>query len=252
MSVRAIIIEDEEHIAHFHKEMIEDLDPTIDIVAVCHDLETAALAIEKHQPELVFSDIMLPGGTGIELLKSYRNRKMEVIFMTAHENFWREAFEQAAVGYVLKPVSADDLEVALMNAKKRLRSDQFSIGEVLEKLERKIARNDAEKLAIPTEDGFYFAYLGSIIRLESSKVYTWIMMEDGKKILSSYNLGEFGRILPEQAFLQVHKSHIIAKQHIVNFNAKDCIVSMADGSLVPVSRRNIVSFMSHFYRPKRT
>ncbi len=105
--IKAIIVEDERHLADYLKEIISEIDDTIRVMAICPDVHPGIEAIENYQPELIFLDIMLPGGSGFDLLDVVPERSAEVIFITAHDSFWQQAFNYAAVGYVLKPVSKE-------------------------------------------------------------------------------------------------------------------------------------------------
>ena len=103
-----------------------------------------------------------------------------------------------------------------------------------------------ERIALPTQEGFLFVAANEIIRCESDKVYTWVYLKGPKSVLCSYNLGEFRKLLPEPRFFQAHKSHIISLRHVASFNGRESTAEMDDGSIVPVSRRNKISFLNNF------
>lgn len=249
--IKAIIIEDEKPLADYLREVILEVDPTIEIAGQYYDVSPGIKAIEEHHPQLVFLDIMLPEGSGFDVLDALPHRSPEVIFVTAHDSFWQQAFDYAAIGYLLKPVYKPALETALSNARKRIEAGTADqLASVLEKIFP--GRQELPgKLAIPTDKGYRFESFEHIIRLESSNAYTWIYLTSGVKLLSSYNLGEFRKILPEKEFIQVHKSHIVSTKHMVQFNTRDCLLETADGALIPVSRRSRAHFMRLFPSPKR-
>ncbi len=112
-------------------------------------------------------------------------------------------------------------------------------------------RGQHDKLAIPTEDGYQFISYEQIIRLEAKNAYTWIFLQGDKKVLSSYNLGEYRKLLGEKDFSQVHKSHIIARNHIVKFNIRESMLEMSDRSSVPVSCRSRSTFIETLSIPRR-
>jgi len=244
--IRAIIIEDEAPLRELLNILIKEVDDEINIITECDNINSAQEAIEELEPDLIFLDVILPGGTGFDLMERLPPGTCEVIFITAHDSFTLEAFKHAAIGYVLKPVDKDDLKIAIGNAKKRIKADssKTDFTQVLHQLRNNKA--DSEKIALPTPEGFLFVSAGDIIRCESDKVYTWIYMQDGKKILCSYNIGEFRRILPENIFFQAHKSHIISLRYVRSFNGKDNTVELTDGTIIPVSRRNKNSFLNNF------
>jgi len=244
--IKAIIVEDEAPLRELLTILIQETDEDIVTVAACDNVETALDAIEEHKPDLVFLDVILPGGTGFDLLEQIPPGMCEVIFITAHDTFAIEAFKHAAIGYVLKPVDKTDLKIAITNAKKRISANnsKTDFSKFLQQL--KSGESGNEKIALPTPEGFLFVRANEIIRCESDKVYTWIYMQQGRKILCSYNIGEFRKILPEHIFFQIHKSHIISLQYVRSFNGKDNTIELSDGTIIPVSRRNKNSFLNNF------
>ncbi len=194
---------------------------------------------------------MLPEGSGFAVLDALPHRSAEVIFVTAHDVFWQQAFDYAAVGYILKPVFKPALATAIANARKRI--DAGTIHQLAEILQRVLPGQQEQmgKLAIPTGKGYRFEYFQDIIRLESHNTYTWIYLFKGEKMLSTYNLGEFRKILSEKEFIQVHKSHIVSVKHMIQFDTQSCLLEMSDESLIPVSRRNKTHIVRSFATPKR-
>jgi two-component system LytT family response regulator len=244
--IRALIIEDEAPLRELLSIIIREVDDEITVIGECENIKAAAEAIEELEPDLIFLDIILPGGTGFDLLERIPPGLCEVIFITAYDSYALEAIKHSAIGYVLKPVDKDDLRVAITNAKRRIRAGQNKVDYAKLFDHIRHAEGGSDKIALPTPEGFLFVKAGEIIRCESDKVYTWIYMEGGKKILCSYNIGEFRRTLPEYSFFQVHKSHIISIPHVRSYNGKDNTVELTDGTIVPVSRRNKASFLNNF------
>src|SRR5215475_7224651 len=76
----------------------------------------AAIALaNKERPELVFLDIVMPGATGLEVLKQLVYEP-KVIFTTAHDQYAVTAFELGALDYLLKPFGRERLERVLQRA----------------------------------------------------------------------------------------------------------------------------------------
>lgn len=246
--IRAIIVEDEAPLRELLRMLLNQVDEEIEIIAECDTIDKATEAIETLQPDLIFLDVILPGGTGFNLLERHPEIGAEVIFITAFDSFAVEAFRHAAVGYLLKPVDTEDLRIALNHAKRRIRSNskQSDVMKLLQVLRGSNDSPGGSKIGLPTADGFLFVNAEEIISCESDKVYTWVLMQGGKKVLCSYNIGEFRRILPEQMFFQVHKSYIISLRYVASYNGKDNTVTLTDGTIIPVSRRNKAAFLNNF------
>lgn len=251
--IKAIIVEDEKPLQQLLRLLISEIDPEIQIAAQCENIEEAQAAVRSLQPQLLFLDVVLPGGTGFDLLQRLSPVTCEVIFITAFDNFAVEAFRHAAIGYVLKPVNKEELGKAIAVARRRLSSETAikDVQYLIEQLHQNRSPAAGQRIAIPTTDNLIFVNASDIIRCESDRVYTWIYLKEGRKLLSSYNLGEFRRILPDRLFFQVHKSHIICLEAVRSFDIRENTVELTDGSVVPVSRRSKQTFLNNFRLPNR-
>ncbi len=100
-------------------------DPEIEIVAECASGPETLAALRAQQPELVFLDVQMPGGTGFDVLEALRGEAApRVVFATAHAEHALRAFEVAAVDYVLKPFDDERFARALERAKDAVRERQ--------------------------------------------------------------------------------------------------------------------------------
>lgn len=104
----ALIADDEPHLARYLKEQLATLWPELTVVATARNGLEAAAGIEEHQPDIAFLDIRMPGLTGLEVAQGIEGRT-RVVFVTAYDEFAVQAFEQAALDYLLKPVTAERL-----------------------------------------------------------------------------------------------------------------------------------------------
>jgi DNA-binding LytR/AlgR family response regulator len=75
--------------------------------------------LDEHRPDVMFLDIQMPGATGLEVARQASGR-CHVVFVTAYDQHAVAAFDQGAVDYVLKPVSAARLFTAVSRLKQRL------------------------------------------------------------------------------------------------------------------------------------
>ena len=82
--------------------------------------EEALAQIEELRPDVVLLDIRMPGLDGLQVAGKLceRDAPPAVIFCTAHDEFALEAFQVSAVGYLVKPVRAENLADALKKAER--------------------------------------------------------------------------------------------------------------------------------------
>ena len=87
--------------------------PQIEIVGKFNNPEEAKLQIEALNPAVVFTDIQMPGQTGLDFIQEQYPARFAVIFSTAHPNFAADAFEYEALDYLLKPISPERMSKAI-------------------------------------------------------------------------------------------------------------------------------------------
>lgn len=249
--IRAIIVEDEKCVTELIAEMVTEIDPDIAIVSVCDNFRTAYDKIVAERPDLVFLDIMIPGGTTFDLLRSLGDIDFEIVFISAYSEYIAEAVRFAPNGYIQKPINIADLRMAISHARKRI-SQGLNAKEMVGNLMQLYKREERKtRLVIPTVEEYLFVAIDDIIRCESSNVYTYIHTVDRQRILSSYTLKQMFAALPHDAFFQIHKSHVIAIDKVERYNIRDLSITMLDKTSLPVSRNRKDEFLNHFVRVSR-
>jgi two-component system, LytTR family, response regulator len=209
---------------------------------VCGELETVAeglTLIKKENPDLLMLDISLPDGTAFDLLRQLPENKSEVIFITAYDQYAIEAFKFSAIDYLLKPISFADLKEALRKVGDRI-SEKYFKNHWITLTHNLQNKNPYEKrLAIATSEGFIFADIKEIVRLESHSNYTHFYFANGKKLITSHTLGYYEDILPEANFCRIHNSHLINIEFIDRFvkGGVGGTIVMKDGIELGVSQR---------------
>ena len=114
----------------------------------------------------------------------------------------------------------------------------------MQKTEAPAASAGEKKISIPTAEGLLFIKVASIIRCEASGTYTELYTKEGK-ILTSINLGEFEKLLPETwGFLRIHHSSLINMAEVNMYMKNDGgYVRMSDKSQISISQRKKPHFL---------
>src|SRR6185436_8267118 len=111
--MKAIIIEDEKPAAESLKKAIAKADPTIEVTAVLNSVKDSVAWLSSNEmPGLLFMDIELTDGLSFKIFEKL-SISSPVIFCTAYDEYWQEAFENNSIDYLLKPISQEKLEAAL-------------------------------------------------------------------------------------------------------------------------------------------
>jgi len=169
------------------------------LVAVCNNIPEATDALNKHQVDLIFLDIQLPGITGISFLRSLSGHMPLVIFTTAYTEYAVEAYELNVIDYLLKPISLERFSKAIDKVIS-LRSSP-----------REAAAND--HMFVRSNGKFFKINFSDIRYVEGMKDYLKIHTAD-HTFITHQTMSEMEKILPSSQFMRVHKSYLIAISHI--------------------------------------
>ena len=113
---RALIADDEPHLALYLRDQLALLWPELEVVHIARNGVEAAERIAALSPDLAFLDIQMPGLNGLEVAQGIEGAT-RVVFVTAYDEYALQAFEHAALDYVLKPVKNDRLARTLERIK---------------------------------------------------------------------------------------------------------------------------------------
>lgn len=119
--MRIVLVDDEPLALKYFSKQLLKLD-NIEIVGKCMDGKEALQVTDQVKPDVVFLDIQMSEMDGIETaeLLMERHPHLQIIFVTAFEEYAVKAFELNAVDYLLKPVKLDRLQVSMERIKKRI------------------------------------------------------------------------------------------------------------------------------------
>lgn len=237
--VQAIIIDDERIGRETLESLIGKYCPTVNVIAVADSVRSGWRAIDEHHPDLVFLDIEMPNGSGMELLKNIGEPGFEVIFTTAYQQYAIQAIKLGALDYLLKPIDRDDLIAAVRKVEKKLSAPRAA-DERLDTILRGLtnATGEHRKLALPTDEGLIMVHLHDIVRCEADGNYTHFVLSSGETLLISRTLKEYDRLLSSMDFIRVHNSHLVNLDHVKRYKrGEGGEVVMSDNREIPVSRR---------------
>jgi len=115
-----ILIDDEPYATALLEVLINELLPQLEVKAKCHTWQEACSSILANHYDIIFTDISIPGKTGIDLLQLVPQRDSEIIFVTAYPDFIGETAARFNSGYILKPVEEQNLLLEVKRATGKL------------------------------------------------------------------------------------------------------------------------------------
>jgi two-component system LytT family response regulator len=234
MIIRAIIVDDDlksrELIHNFCRTYSDD---KIQILELCNSVDTAIVAIEKYNPDLIFLDIDMPEKNGFELVNHFSTIPFEIIFVTGHANQFTKAIEISALNYLMKPINPLIIKAIVERFENKMElADNINRIEVL----KSNLNGDKKSIVFPNNDGFKVALVCDIISCETENGNGKCKIETTKEtILVTKPLKEMLKLLPETLFIKVSSSAIINKKMVELFNSKDFNLRMNNGRTIKVS-----------------
>lgn len=232
----AIIVEDMTDALTLLKKDIETRHPEIQIIATAQSVVAAAKVLRKHEPDILFLDIMLGDGTGFDILEIVPDLKSKIIFVTASDEFAIRAFKFAAIDYVLKPYAHEDLSLAIKRAKEQLQPNKERLRILKDTISAPEQKPD--KISLHTLDQIIIVSLNDIIRCESDSNNTIFHLQDKRKIFVTKTLKYFSDMLQSYEFVRIHQSHLVNLHYISAYIKTDGgYLMLKNGENVPVSVR---------------
>lgn len=237
---RVIIIEDEQQSREYLKGLLA-VYSEFEVVGEAANLQEADQLCQALNPDLVFCDVMLPGGTIFDWLLSLPKIDFELIFITSFQDFAIQAFRLAAVDYLLKPFDPKDFRMAIDRFLIKKGNQNRQIEQLLQNLQ---LPKEKVKVALPTLHGYLFVEIREVVRCESDNTYTTFFLKDKRKILVSKTLKDVEAMLENYGFFRVHNSHLINLEEVEEYlKGEGGQVKLSDGSVVDVSRRRKEEFL---------
>jgi two-component system LytT family response regulator len=115
-----VLVVDDEPLARLRIEDLLRHEPDVELVGTAGDGATAVAEIRRLRPDLVFLDVQMPERTGLDVVRELGAGMPMTIFVTAYDQYALQAFEVAAVDYLVKPFDDERFEEAFRRARRRL------------------------------------------------------------------------------------------------------------------------------------
>lgn len=179
--------------------------PFLNLIDSCSNATDVIKIMSEQSIDLIFLDVDMPDISGIELVRSMRNRPM-IIFTTAYREYAVEAFKIEAVDYLLKPFSFEDM---LRSADKALHVYNLNHREAEAPIDN-IYSKEEECIFIKSDYKIVRIYIKDICYLESMSEYVKIFIEGkDKPIITLITMKRLEDVLPSSVFMRVHRSFLV-------------------------------------------
>lgn len=161
--------------------------------------------LKDHSVDAVFTDINMPGISGLDLVKNQYPAPHAVIFTTAHPNYAADAFEFEALDYLLKPISPERLDKAIKRLEEYMQMKKGGDEDVSLKPDFVFVKVDGQHQKVNYSDIQY---------IEAFADYVKIWTSNDKRIVTLQTMRNMEQALPADLFVRIHRSFIVAKSKI--------------------------------------
>jgi DNA-binding LytR/AlgR family response regulator len=241
--MRVLVVDDEPAARSRLGMMLEELDVEVTGEAA-NGLEALELCREHH-PEVLLLDIEMPEVDGFDVARHLPEPRPLLIFQTAYDEYALQAFDHAAIDYLVKPVSLDRLERALGRARERLRSSEQGAQvtpDVIASLRSAISSKARQpRVLVRDRGGHRLVPFVEVYRFTTEEGTVWARLADGR-FITDYTLSE----LEERtagSFVRVSRGDLVNLEAVTRILAAGDgtgTLELADGTRVRVSRRRFV------------
>lgn len=242
--IKSVIVEDETAAREVLKNYLNKYCPQVEIIGEAANIKEAVPLLHELEPQLVFLDVEMPFGNAFDVLEACKDLQFETIFVTAFSEYSLKALNQSAAYYLLKPISIEELIVAVNKVQQQVAThDLINRNKIIVENFRE-PKPEKQQVILPTLEGFEVVQMKDIVRLKGNGNFTDLHLVDGSKKMVCRFLKHFSEILPFP-FLRVHKSHIINVNFVKAYN-KGGFITLQDESEIEISSTYKDDFLSKF------
>lgn len=225
--INCIAIDDEPLALRLLEDNISKV-PFLKLKAVCNDAFEAIDVLSKEKIDLIFVDIQMPGLSGLQFVGSLENRPM-VIFITAYKQYALDSYELAVVDYLVKPVPLDRFIKSCNRAK-----------ELFELRNSKQQTHSADYFFVNADYSQVKVIFNDIIWIEGLSDYLKIHLKStNKPLVIRASLKSIENELPEDKFIRIHKSWLIAIGAITAIRKNSIFIGEKEFSVGETYRESI-------------
>lgn len=231
MSVKCIVVDDEPLAAQVLVSFIHKT-PDLQLVKVFHNPAEALAFVKQEKIDLIFLDIQMQELSGLELMQ-LAPPGVQVVLVSAYDEYAVEGFDREAIDYLLKPVSFERFARAVQRvlARSTVTVSQPAGTDYI------FVRTDKRIVRVDVKDILFVEALRNYVAIQTVK----------QKILTLQNLRSFEEILAPFRFIRVHKSFIISPDKIDSIEKQRIFTGP---HCVPVGDAYLKQFMEAISMPR--
>jgi two-component system LytT family response regulator len=242
--LRAVIADDEPRARQFLERRLSE-QPEIEVVGEAKGGAETLTLVARLAPDVVFLDIQMPDLSGLEVARHFTGPEAPVVvFVTAYDQHAVEAFEVAALDYLLKPIRRERLTEAVRRVAHEVRSGRRAAGQeaalrlVLKSPEVRKGLEPLRRLPVRFRREVKLLDLDQVARIVSRDRVV-LACAEGREYLVDYTLQDLEERLPPGQFVRAHRAALVNIDAIESYGGEDgvLVLRLKDGTRVEASER---------------
>src|SRR5215213_6990078 len=206
--MRVVIIEDEKPAAEKLSKALLNTDREIEVQSILSSVKESSSWFQQNGlPDLIFMDIELSDGLSFQLFDQLQI-DCPIIFTTAYDQYWQEAFEHNSIDYLLKPIKEEKLRAALNKYEKLKQHFSSNLKKLSEwqstqqgnYKKRYLVKRGTDYVSIKSEDIAYFYAAQKLVCLVS---------KEGQKFLLDQSLADIEKQTDPSLFYRVNRKYLV-------------------------------------------
>ena len=229
--IRVFLVEDEPPALRKLERMVAE-EPGLEVCGSASTVREAIAGITGKHPNLVILDIRLPDGTGFEILQALDDipdqPSPQIVFLTAYDEYALEAFNVAALDYLLKPVSRERFSAAIERVRERLKTQT-----------RASEPRYTRRFLVERRKAAYFLPVDSIRHILADRNYALLHSDLGEFAIRATIEGLQKRLDPAE-FARVSRGAIVRVAAIKEVRLSEdsnCVLVMQSGEEIACSKK---------------
>ncbi len=233
MTIDCWIVDDEPLALTLLESYVNDT-PFLKLTGKFSSAKSAMQEMMIRQPDLIFLDIQMPLVNGMELAR-FIDEKIKIIFTTAFKEYALEGYRVNAIDYLLKPISYVNFLTAAQKAFKwleavRTKGDFSQLPHVKEEI---FVKSDYKVVRVLYNDILYVEGLKNYIKIHIDKQHA--------SVITLMSMKEMEDALPDDRFIRVHRSYIVAISKIESINKNRLLIA---GKEIPIG----ITYKDDFFK----
>jgi two-component system, LytTR family, response regulator len=230
--IKVFLVEDEPPALRKLERLVAG-EPDLEVCGVAMTCSDAIAGIATSNPQLLILDIRLPDGTGFEILQAIDSlldeHHLQVIFMTAYDEYAVQAFEVAAIDYLLKPASQERFTAAIARAREKVATSVRS---------QESPQKYVKRFLVERRKAAYFLPVDAIHHIAADRNYALLHSDLGEFALRT-TMDALEKRLDPAEFARVSRSAIVRVAAIREIRQGDdvSILILNSGAEVACSKR---------------